>query len=285
MSDQPLSPDHELASAYLDGLASAPERAQVEASPELIALVRSFRELRASLAAGPTPSDTVRESAFAAALAEFDALGAAGPGASPQVAAIAAVPPVAPPSNVVSIDRHRRWNRMLGAAAAVAVIGLAGVAVANLGSGSSSDSSSAATDFAEAADTMSGTGDSSKVGIAGNVTDPSNLPPTGTDQAPVRNTTDTNSGGTDTTAGSIASIDGGGSAVPALQSTESLRALPEPKTGVSPSFVFECPLSSDQEIVLEITWKGTPAVVVRDTVTGVITVLDAQCDTLVTVAN
>ena len=34
-----LNPQHELASAYLDGVASPTERAQVEASPELQALV------------------------------------------------------------------------------------------------------------------------------------------------------------------------------------------------------------------------------------------------------
>ena len=85
--------------------------------------------------------------------------------------------------------------------------------------------------------------------------------------------------------GTIDSIDDGGSAVPALSDTSSLRSLPEPTSQVLPSFVLDCAVTSDQKIVLEITWKGTPAVVVRDTVSGVITVLDAQCNTLVTVAN
>lgn len=273
MSDLPLSPDHDLASAYVDGLATAPERAQVEASPELMALVQSFRAQRAALADVPTASDAVREASFAAALAAFDALPST---TSPQVAAVAATAPVAPPTNVVSIDRHRRWNRVLGAAAAVAFLGLAGVAVANLSTGSSDgDSASMATNVAQEADT--------KVGLAG-VTDPSNLSPTLDPSQPPE--TSSGAGGVDTTAGSpgtIDSINSGGSAVPALSDTSSLRALPPPTNEVSPSFVLDCPLTSEQTLVLEITWKGTPAVVVRDTVTGVITVLDAQCNTLVTV--
>jgi hypothetical protein len=169
---------------------------------------------------------------------------------------------------------------VLGAAAAVAVIGLAGVAVANLGTGSSNDSASMSSAVTQEADT--------KVGLAG-VTDPSNLSPTlDPSQPTVNDTVSGSSGNPDTTAGSpgtIGSIDGGGSAVPALSDPSSLRSLPEPTALVAPSFVLECTLTSDQTIVLEVTWKGTPAVVVRDTVSGVITVLDAQCNTLVTVAN
>ncbi len=283
MSDQHLSPDHDLASAYVDGVASAPERAQVEASPELMALVQSFRAQRAELAAIPTVSDTVRETAFVAALAAFDALPTADGEVSPQVAAVAATAPVAPSTNVVAIDRHRRWNRVLGAAAAVAVIGLAGVAVANLGT-SSNDSASMTS--AELNGVKAESDASTKVGLAGNVSDTTNISP----MAPPDTTAGSvrTDGVTQTTAGSpgtIDSIDGGGSVVPALSDTSSLRSLPEPTNRVSPSFVLDCTLTSDQTIVLEITWRGTPALVVRDTVSGVITVLDAQCNTLVTVAN
>ena len=43
MNDDELNPQHELASAYLDGVASAAERAQVEASPELLGAGRVVR--------------------------------------------------------------------------------------------------------------------------------------------------------------------------------------------------------------------------------------------------
>ncbi len=279
MSDQPLSPDHELASAYVDGLASAPERAQVEASPELMAVVAEFRAQRAALAAVPPVDDGIRTAAFAAALAEFDALAAAPAATPPQVAALAATgaaAPPAPPPNVVPLHRQRRWSRGLGVAAAVALIGLVGVAVSNLSTGGSSqDSSSAGTEMSAGdANTLTGT-DSSKVGIASNATDPTG------GQAPVVNGSDTTAG----SPGTIDSINGGGSAVPAYSDTQSLKALPEPTSRVSPSFVLQCSLDTDHEILLEITWKGTPAVVVRDTVTGEIAVLDAQCNTLVSVDN
>ena len=109
-----------------------------------MALVRSFREQQARLAAVTPVDDAVRTAATLAALAEFDALVAGGADAAPQVAALATVPGAAPrvtapPTNVVSLDRQRRWNRVLGAAAAVALVGLVGVAVVNLGSGSSND--------------------------------------------------------------------------------------------------------------------------------------------------
>ena len=167
-----------------------------------------------------------------------------------------------------------------------------GVAVVNLGSGSSNDSASSATEVGDRAETLNGV-DSSKVGIAGGAEDPSVSPTVAGGAPPDTSTADTvttgsSSGITDTTAGSvgtIGSIDGGGSSAPAYSDPATLRGLPEPTAQVSPSFVLGCSLSSDQEILLEITWRGTPAVVVRDTVSGVITVLDPQCNTLVTVDN
>jgi hypothetical protein len=227
-------------------------------------------------------AEAVRTAAFTAALAEFDALAGGEQGATTQVAALTAVPPagppVAPPPNVVPLHRQRRWSRGLGIAAAVALLGVVGVAAANLTTGSSNDSASLGTARAEV-DTLTSAGDSSKVGTAANTNDQPVVAPEG-------------GVGTETTAGSppqtgqtIESIDGGGSTAPAYSDPQSLRSLPEPKVRVTPSFVLQCTLPSQQEILLEITWKGTPAVVVRDTVTGVIAVLDDQCTTLVTVPN
>jgi hypothetical protein len=43
---------------------------------------------------------------------------------------------------------------------------------------------------------------------------------------------------------------------------------------------LRCPLGTHQVFVAEIVWKTTPAVVVRDTVTGVIQAIDDQCTVL-----
>lgn len=282
MSDETLSPDHELASAYVDGQASAPERAQVEASPELLALVQSYRTVRASMQAVPPAPAAARTAALSAALAEFDGLGATTSGET--VTPLAPVAPVAPPRpNVVPFERRRRWNRVLAAAAAVAIVGVAGVALAGMFGASSDDSASSGTILSADANTESL--GSSKVGVAGitdatsdstgtggtaSITaDPNVAPPaTGDSLRPVE---------------TIGSIDGGASAVPEYDDPAALRALPEPTTQVAPSFEFSCPLDGTQDVVLEITWRGTPALVVRDTVTRLITVLDAQCTVLATV--
>lgn len=274
MSDETLSPDHELASAYVDGQATAQERAQVEASPELLALVQTYRTMRTSLQAVPPPSAAVRDAALTAALATFDSLGDVEDD-SP-VAATAPLAPVAPPRpNVVSLDRRRRWNHVLTAAAAVAIVGVAGVALAGMFSGSSDDSASSGTVLSADANTEAA--GSSKVGVAGidDTTTAGNTP----DSVVVPSIT----GGDTQTTETIGVIGGGASPVPEYSEPAALRSLPEPTAQVAPSFEFACPLESSQELVLEITWRGTPALVVRDTVTRLITVLDAQCTTLATV--
>ena len=53
-----------------------------------------------------------------------------------------------------------------------------------------------------------------------------------------------------------------------------------PATRAATSFAFDCTLTANQVILLEISWRGTPAVAVRDTVTGVIQAIDAQCNVL-----
>lgn len=282
MSDEPLSPDHEqasalLASAYVDGQATAQERAQVEASPELLALVQTYRTIRTSMRAVAPPSAQARDAALAAALATFDGLGVEDVVAAtaPERTGVAAGAPVAPPRpNVVSIERRRRWNQVLVAAAAVAIVGVAGVALAGMFSGSDQDSASTGSVLAADANTESA--GSSKVGVAG-VEDGTVAAITSDPAAPP--SSDISTQPTET----IGSIDGGASPVPEYTEPAALRSLPEPTSRVAPTFEFECPLESTQELVLEITWRGTPALVVRDTVTRLITVLDAQCTTLVTV--
>lgn len=125
-----LNPQHELASAYLDGVASPAECAQVEASPELQAVVASFTAVRAQLSDVALASSSTREAAFAAAFAEFDA---------PELA------PTAATAAIIPLGSRRRWTRpVLSVAAAVLLVGVIGVAAK--GGLSSDDSASSSMD-------------------------------------------------------------------------------------------------------------------------------------------
>jgi hypothetical protein len=107
----------ELASAYLDGEATADERARVEGDSALLAEVERLRKVRDAVAATPVAPAARRDAAIAAALSAFDELGADSPS----------------PSDVVPITSRRkaRWMQGLTAAAAVAVLVLGGFVVAN----------------------------------------------------------------------------------------------------------------------------------------------------------
>lgn len=236
MSDEALSPDHELANAYLDGHADAHERATVEASPELLALVASYQALRARVADVPPPSAARRDAAVAAAMA--------------------AMPAVAPPSNVVSMAQRRR-SRILTAAAAVVLLGVAGVAVSKAFTGSDS------------ASTTAGGGDPIGQIIAENKLAPS-----------ANSITEADSAGA---AAQITAIGGAASGVPAVNTEAELAALAPSSDVVVPNFSFDCELAGSQRIEAEITWQGSPAVAVRDTVSGVISVVSPDCTELVVV--
>ncbi len=59
----------ELASAYLDGELSAPERAQVEADPAILARIQVFERVRHAVATQTgAPAETRRENALVAAV-------------------------------------------------------------------------------------------------------------------------------------------------------------------------------------------------------------------------
>lgn len=107
----------ELANAYLDGEATADERALVESDAELLAELQRLRTVRAALGHVDPPVPATRESAIAAALAVFDERASV---AAPAAAAAAA------PTNVVPIERRRRLRRMQGLSAAAAVIVIVG---------------------------------------------------------------------------------------------------------------------------------------------------------------
>lgn len=127
-----LNPQHELASAYLDAVASPAERAQVEAAAELQAIVASFTAVRTLVADVPTAAADTREAAFAAAFAEFGT-----PALAPAAAGAAIVP----------LSAKRRWARpVLSVAAAVLLVGAIGVAAKGALSGTDSTSSGASVD-------------------------------------------------------------------------------------------------------------------------------------------
>lgn len=109
MTPNDLTLEQALASAYLDGDVTAAERAQVEASAELQAMVAALRGTSTLIATVAAPSEATREAGIAAALAAFDGLSA---------------------HNVVSLDSRRRWpSRVLTAAAAVLLVGVVGASV------------------------------------------------------------------------------------------------------------------------------------------------------------
>lgn len=127
-----LNPQHELASAYLDGAASPAERAQVEAAPELQAIVASFTVVQALVGDVPIAVAGTRQAAFAAAFAEFDA-----PALAPEARGAANI----------AMGAKQRWARpLLSVAAAVLLVGAIGVAVKSGSGGDDSKSSSATLD-------------------------------------------------------------------------------------------------------------------------------------------
>ena len=76
MTDHSFTPDTELASAALDGEITSAERAQVEGSAELRAVMNSYSAIRDQLAVVAAPT-RAREGALSAALAVFDELSTA----------------------------------------------------------------------------------------------------------------------------------------------------------------------------------------------------------------
>lgn len=116
----------ELANAYLDGEATAAERVLVESDAELLAEVGRLRVVRSAIGDIGPPAVEVRDSAIAAALAEFSGRRTSGP------------PPAAAASpTAATIDRRQRIRRMqtLSAAAAAILIVGAGIVIAQRDTG------------------------------------------------------------------------------------------------------------------------------------------------------
>jgi hypothetical protein len=109
----------ELASAYLDGEATADERARVEGDPALLAEVERLRRVRDAVATTASAPAAQRDAAINAALATFDGLQVDAPS----------------PPNVVPMASRRkaRWMQGLTAAAAAIVLVLGGIVIVNRG--------------------------------------------------------------------------------------------------------------------------------------------------------
>jgi len=274
MSDDALHRDHETASAYLDGELEQDERALAEASPTTMGLVEAFAVVHDRLTDVPSATETARDQAIAAALAEFDALG------TPMVAAAMTAPPPA------AIPLFKRTGfRIVSAAAAVLLVGVVGIAALNSG-GQDDDSSSA------------------EVPAADRAADAST-------PAPAEASDDVTSGGADVLSATttIGTITGPASAARQVSSEEQLLALADelaatPADGgetegdsmapadttagvteydaPSPATIVAagCELSASQVYVTDIIWIDTPAALVIDTDSGDVIAMGADCTVL-----
>ncbi|MDJ0770893.1 MAG: hypothetical protein QNJ12_19020 [Ilumatobacter sp.] len=122
-----------LANAYLDGELTDEERAIAEADPDVMSEVELLRALQADIRAVDPPTDASRESAIAAAMAEFTSTGAG-------AAATAVRPAERPAVRTVPFRPRPRYARYLSIAAAVVVVGLLGVVVVmGIGGGGDDD--------------------------------------------------------------------------------------------------------------------------------------------------
>ena len=265
-----LNPQHELASAYLDGVASPTERAQVEASPELQALVASFTAVRAQLADVAPVGSSTRDAAFAAAFAEFDA-----PAFEPAAAGAAIIP----------LSSNRRWTRpVLSVAAAVLLVGAIGVAAKGGLSGNDSESSSMDTSAKvasadEAATEAQMTAESiawasaSTIGSIDSSAETALVIDTPEQLLALSSTTmaDTVAGSPETTAAASENT----------ASAETL-PLPTPTEVTSARTALDC-LTAQQEFLADIQYQGAFAIAARDTVTGMTSAITDDCTVLATV--
>lgn len=140
-----MTHDHdldELASAYLDGVASPDEVARVDADPALQARVARLAEVRTALHAVPAPPAHQREVALAAARATFDA----------------DVTAPSPPSPAARWRWSPRTVRLVGAAAVVLLLAAVVPLLGRLGD----DEDSQAARFEETGAAIGGTEDAAE---------------------------------------------------------------------------------------------------------------------------
>lgn len=267
-----LNPQHELASAYLDGVASPAERAEVEASVGLQAVVASFTAIRAQVAGVEPGAANTRAAAFAAAFAEFDS------------SLISEAVPAAN-TTVIPLAATRRWVRpLLSAAAAVLVVGVVGVAInANIDTKDSStsganvevnsktqaaDATQEATMRSDSMATMSTIGSIGGGAQAAQIID-------GPDQLKSLAMAATNPDLTaDSPQQTVAAAET--TAGEALHSDEVFQVAADDRAA------FGC-LTEQQVFLADIQYQGIFAIAARDTVTGVTSAIADDCTVLATV--
>ena len=254
MKPAPATPEQALASAYLDGDVTVVERARVDASPELLALVASMRDTSAMIADLPASSATARETGIAAALAEFDSLANGKPVSA---------------GNVVSLADRRRWpTTVLTTAAAVVLIGVVAISVLRSSSDGKSDTAASATESKRSetvvADDASGgaqPANASDEVVLQSVASPLEI----NDPQELLTLTlaaaTADSSPADTTAG-------GAETAPAPERFNSYNVD-----------ALAC-LTETQVFLADIYYRGMLAIAARDTVTGVTEAIDGNCTVL-----
>jgi hypothetical protein len=288
----------ELASAYLDNEVTPDERAQVESSPMLLALVDQLRPAVNSIREPVTIDTTSRELTISAALDSADAPGE----------------PVAAPANVRSIETARsskakpqsnnRWLAPVAAAAAVVAIVGVGSAVFSRQSSNkattASEPQSAATTMAAAAQQPAAPAATTKAGDTTTTASPVALdntnapttaaaaPPTtqiaaAATTAPAATTSpattsapkSASSAASTTTAPAAPAIASGGP-VSQVEADELRRYL---GTSYRQTFSPLCPAPGDAPLAVgTIDWRGQPATVfVNEGRTAVVVIVDEGC--------
>jgi hypothetical protein len=280
MSTEDLPQSAELASAYLDGELDGPQRAAAETDTEVVAAVESFGRVRAALG-DVVPADSIaKETAIAAALAEFDALHTTG--TSVTVAAATSVAAAAPTglAPVVPLQprRHRMFTMITGAAAAAIVVV---VAVAALNSNQGSDDlATSASEVPAIAAAETAPELKSLTADAGAATEAA---PEASDSAAA--------GQADSAAPTVPDIGSPQALTDYAASVEVAATTAAPAATAAPSATVAAAqppaaggyaavpcLSSDQIVIGSIVYQGTSAVVVRNSATGALqAVADTDC--------
>jgi anti-sigma factor RsiW len=271
MNDDALLPDHELASAYIDGELSEAERAQVESTPHLAALVAAFTKVRAKIADVSAPDPQARESAVAASLSQYDTLfgGASSPSAEESSANVL---PLTGRLAGRQVWRGRWARPLLVAAASVILLGVAGVTVLNNNEDNADDQSAslqtASKELAASDEAESAPADVS-LSTIGAINGPASAVTQILDGAQLLEFADQYA--------PVAADDGGAGTDTSPAAAESTAAEPTEMR------VSACPLSENQVIIADIIWIDTLAVAVRNMDTGEVQAIDAQCRVLVSV--
>ena len=294
LSDEEVSPQHLLASSFVDGEASEAERHEVQSSRELQALVGSFQRLKVQVADVPLVPSSTREAAFVAAMAAFDSLPAAGGEQPTNDDAGSASPHIAP---VIDLSSRRRWpGRLLSAAAGLLLVGVVGIAVLNSRGTDDSSSSGATvagdalTESAQQAEATAGADApvpaatvgsfNGSAGVATVIDTPEQLltlDPTATADLALPS-----SAPPDDSAAATADTQASGESMQAVTTTVDSTAKATVTEFASTRPALAC-LSSDQVFLADIQYQGIFAIAARDMVTGVTQAITDDCVVLASV--